>query len=125
MPFRPAALAVPLLISALATSLAPRATAAAMSTGWEDFPGSQDECLQAGAARLRHLGYQVTVNPQTVFAWRGQEGVSIRCISERQVAAIFVYASTSSEDARLVLDALRSAYRDWRAPRPGGGGSKF
>ena len=116
-----------LALMLLGPALASPALAASMSTGWEDFPGTQDECLQAGAARLRQMGYRVTVNPQTVFGWRGEAGVSVRCINERRVAAIFVYSPESAEAARGALDELRGAYREWRPARrgSGGGGSKF
>ena len=103
----------------LALGLASPARAAWMWTGWEDFSGSQDECLQSASRQLQAMNFAVTVNPQTTFGWRGQDGVSVRCIAERRVAVIFIYAATASEE-------VRAAFKPGGAPPPPGrGGSKF
>jgi hypothetical protein len=115
----------------LSLAVAPPARAAWMWTGWEEFVGSQDECLQHAAQVLQGINFTVTVNPQTTFGWRGQDGVSVRCIAERRIAVIFVYASSNSEEGRTILDQVRAAYKPGSAPppaatpAPGRGGSKF
>ena len=110
----------------LALGLATPARAAWMWTGWEDFSGSQDECLQSASRQLQAMNFAVTINPQTTFGWRGQDGVSVRCIAERRVAVIFIYAATASEDGRVILEQVRAAFKPGGAPPPPGrGGSKF
>ncbi len=120
--------ALALLASCL--GYAPTARAAWMWTGWEEASGTQEQCLQTAAAKLRDLGFSVTVNPQTTFGWRGQDGVSVRCIAERRLAVIFVYAATASEEGRVILEQVREAFKapaGGAAPArpPGSGGSKF
>ena len=124
--------ALVLVTLGLGLGLAPPARAAWMWTGWEEFTGSQEECLQSASRQLQAMNFTVTVNPQTTFGWRGQDGVSVRCIAERRVAVIFVYASTNSDEGRSILDQMRSAYKPGSAatppapqPAPGRGGSKF
>ena len=112
----------------LGLGLAAPARAAWMWTGWEDYSGSQDACLQSGARVLEGMGFSVTVNPQTTFGWRNGDGVSVRCIAERRVAVIFVYAARDAEEGRHILDAVRTAYKPGGAApptAPGRGGSKF
>lgn len=116
------------LAAGLAAGLAaaPAAQAAWMWTGWEDTQMAQEACLQAAAGKLREIGFTVTVNPQTTFGWRGQDGVSVRCIAERRLAAIFVYVTGSQEEGGQLLEQLRTAYRGTAAPAaPRGGGGKF
>ncbi len=113
---------------ALGLGMAPAAQAAWMWTGWEDTPATQDDCLQQAASALRSMNFTVTVNPQTTFGWRGQDGVSVRCIAERRVAVIFVYAATASEEGRVILEQVRHAFKAAVAPPPpgrSGGGGKF
>ncbi len=117
-----------LALVALVLGMAQPARAAWMWTGWEEFGGSQEECLQSASRQLQSMNFTVTVNPQTTFGWRGQDGVSVRCIAERRVAVIFVHAATSSEEGRVILEQMRSAYKPGSAPvppAPGRGGSKF
>jgi len=117
-----------LALVALVLGMAQPARAAWMWTGWEEFGGSQEDCLQSAARQLQSMSFTVTVNPQTTFGWRGQDGVSVRCISERRVAVIFVYAATSSEEGRVILEQMRATYKPGSAlvpPAPGRGGSKF
>ncbi len=120
-----------LLVVTLGLTVAPPARAAWMWTGWEEFGGDQDACLQNAARVLQGMNFTVTVNPQTTFGWRGQDGVSVRCIAERRIAVIFVYASTNSDEGRSILDQVRAAYKPGSAapppaaPAPGRGGSKF
>jgi hypothetical protein len=122
-----------LVLVTLGLGLAPPARAAWMWTGWEEFGGSQDECLRNAANVLQGINFTVTVNPQTTFGWRGQDGVSVRCIAERRIAVIFVHAATSSEEGRVILDQVRAAYKPGGSPAvppatppaPGRGGSKF
>jgi hypothetical protein len=121
-----------LVLVTLCLGLAPPARAAWMWTGWEEFAGSQEECLQSASRQLQAMNFTVTVNPQTTFGWRGQDGVSVRCIAERRLAVIFVYAATNSDEGRGILDQMRSAYKPGSAAvppaapsAPGRGGSKF
>jgi hypothetical protein len=121
-----------LVLVTLCLGLVSPARAAWMWTGWEEFTGSQEECLQSASRQLQAMNFTVTVNPQTTFGWRGQDGVSVRCIAERRVAVIFVYAATNSDEGRGILDQMRAAYKPGSAtvppappPAPGRGGSKF
>lgn len=117
-----------------ALGLAAPAVAASMWTGVEDAGGTQEECLQHAAGAMRGLQFTVTVNPQAAFGWRGRDGVSLRCIADRRLAVIFVYAATTPEDGQMLLDQLRAAYKAASTPpasapsarpaapaRPGGG----
>ena len=128
-------IAAPVLLALALLTSAP-ARAAWMWTGWEDTNLPQDRCLAAASGRLKELGFTVTVNPQTTFGWRGQDGVSVRCIAERRVAVIFVHVTTISEEGGQILEHVRAAYRGTGTPpapapapapppRAGGGGSKF
>ncbi len=117
---------------ALGLALATPARAAWMWTGWEDYSGQQDACLQSAARVLEGMSFTVTVNPQTTFGWRNGDGVSVRCIAERRVAVIFVYAARDADEGRVILDQVRTAFKAGNAapppsapPAPGRGGSKF
>jgi hypothetical protein len=106
--------------AALAAGLghAAPARAAYMWTGWEDVQQPQEQCLQTAAGRMRELGFTATVNPQTTFGWRGQDGISVRCIAERRLAVIFIYVNSSQEEGGQLLQQMRSAYTALAAPRP-------
>ncbi|HYF06072.1 MAG TPA: hypothetical protein VD970_00485 [Acetobacteraceae bacterium] len=98
------------------------AQAAGMSSGWENISMSQDQCLNAAADIVQRLGFSVQRDTQTVFGWRGDDGITVRCIAARQLAVLFTYvASGGSEESGRIIDQLRGAFRGGGQPqaRPG------
>ena len=95
------------------------AQAAGMSSGWENINMSQDQCLNTAASTVQQLGFTVQRDTQTVFGWRGDDGITVRCVAARNLAVFFtyVYNGGSAESGQLV-DQLRGAFRG--GGRPGG-----
>ena len=119
-----------LAVVALGLGMAPAAQAASMWNGWEEISGSPEQCQETAASTLRTLGFTVTVNRPSVLGWRGQDGVTVRCIADRRLAVVFVYTATTSEDGRALLEQIRTALKPGAAaptpaPAPARPGNKF
>lgn len=99
---------------------APAAQAAWVWTGWAPIQMSQGDCTNRGRSLVANAGFQASGDAQTVFGWRGEDNISIRCIADSGLAVFFVYVRTSSEDGRAVLDQMRRGYGQSTNP-----GSKF
>ncbi len=93
------------------------AQAATVTTGWEELRGNQDYCLETGAEASRISGFRTTISNdrQTVFGWRGEDSIAIRCIGSRNVAVIFIYVQNRNDGGEL-MQGVRNVYR-----RPAGG----
>ena len=89
------------------------ASAAWMWTGWEEVQG-QDMCIDILANGMPALGFRpnVTGDRQTVFGWRGEDGIAVRCIGDRGLAAIFVHTSTTSAEVNQLGEAVRNMLRN-------------
>lgn len=96
--------------------------AASVSTAWAELPSrNQDECLAIGSRVVESVGFRATVSQdrQTVFGWRGEESLTIRCISGSGVAVVFAWVTDQSNDSGALVEAVTAAYRN--RGRPGGG----
>ena len=115
-------LAPALFAAVLALTCAP-AMAASVSTAWAELPSrNQDECLNIGSRVVESVGFRATVSQdrQTVFGWRGEESLTIRCISGSGVAVVFAWVTDQSNDSGALVEAVTAAYRN---RRPIGGGN--
>jgi len=99
--------------SILASGLAlGTANAATVTTAWENVTGGQDACLDTGVQGARNAGFRANISNdrQTVFAWRGDDSIAIRCIGNRRLAVIFIYV-VNRGDGSALLQTVRSSYR--------------
>jgi CubicO group peptidase (beta-lactamase class C family) len=114
----------------LAFGAAPTAWAASMWSGWTESHVPLEQCQQIASGRIRELGFNPNASGSSTFGWRGNDGITVRCIPERQMAVIFVY-STNDEEGRRILDQMRAAFQPAGTPsaptqqRRSGGASKF
>ena len=95
--------------------------AATVSTGWVELQsGSQDDCVELGQRAVQAAGFQATVSQdrQTVFGWRGEEALTVRCIAGNRVAVVFAWVNDQSNDSAQLVEAVTRAYRN--PSRPGG-----
>ncbi|MEO3473347.1 hypothetical protein AAFN86_15875 [Roseomonas sp. CAU 1739] len=106
------------------------ATAASVSTAWVELRSTnQDECIDIGQRAVQGAGFQVSVSQdrQTIFGWRGDEALTVRCIGAQRVAAVFAWVTDQSNDSAQLVDAVTRAYRNRQSPGggnlTGGGGS--
>lgn len=101
-----------LLGLALAVSLAAPARAAGMSEGWEPITVNQEQCVNAAAEAVRRLEFTMQRNATTAIGFRGaHDGLSIRCIAQRQLAVFFVFLGDGSpSDATALFNRLREAF---------------
>lgn len=103
--------------------------AATVSTAWVQLRStSQDECIATGERAVANAGFRANVSRdrQSVFGWRGEEALTIRCIGSQRVVAIFAWVTQQSGDSANLVEAVAQAYRDRQAPRGGnltGGGN--
>lgn len=104
---------LPALAASLMLTAAP-AMAASVSTAWAELPRSdQEECLEIGTRVAQSLGFRASISRdrQTVFSWRGEEALTIRCISGRGIAVVFAWVTDQANDSGRLVDAVTSAYR--------------
>jgi hypothetical protein len=88
------------------------ANAATVTTAWENVPGGQDTCLDTGVDGARNAGFRASISNdrQTVFAWRGDDSIAIRCIGDRGLAVIFIYV-VNRGDGSALLQTVRGSFR--------------
>lgn len=106
-----------LFAAALMGSSLSLANATGVASGWEAIQMNQAQCLDAAVAGVNGLGFRENVSRQadSVYGWRGEEGIAVRCISDRQLAVIFSYLNELDAALRAV-DAMRPYFQ-----RGGGG----
>jgi hypothetical protein len=115
-------------VVALLAVVALPVAAATVSTGWVQLRSTnQDECISIGERAVADVGFRANVSRdrQSVFGWRGEEALTVRCIAAQRVAAIFAWVGADSTDSAQLVEAVAQAYRDGLAPRAGnltGGG---
>lgn len=104
------------------------AMAATVSTAWVQLPSTnQDDCVATGERAIAAAGFQTNVSRdrQSIFGWRGDEALTVRCIGSQRVAAIFAWVTDQSNDSAQLVEAVAQAFRERQAPRGGnltGGG---
>lgn len=117
------ALGAGLALSALALP----AGASTVSTAWAELPTqSQDECLNIGVNAVTSAGFRGSISNdrQTVFGWRGEEALTIRCISSKGIAVVFAWVTDANNDSGRLVDIVTTAYRNrGSAPAPAPGGA--
>lgn len=88
------------------------AQAASVTTAWENVPNGQDTCLETGLNASRNAGFRSSISDdrQTVFGWRGDDSIAIRCIGDRRLAVIFIYVMNRGDGSEL-LQTVRNTYR--------------
>jgi hypothetical protein len=110
------------LAATLALSVAP-AMASSVSTAWAELPSNnQEECLATGSRAVEGAGFRASISQdrQTIFGWRGEEALTVRCISGRGIAVVFAWVTDQSNDSGQLVDAVTSAFRNPGMARGGG-----
>jgi len=100
------------IVAAAAVSINPAAAASAC-TGWIDFPGTTRECLDFVLERTRQAGFKPAPSGDTVFFWFGNNVVTTRCISSKDVLAMSAYHSRNNSACPL-QDRIRKVLEDNR-----------
>jgi hypothetical protein len=96
------------------------ASAAAVSTAWVQLrSNNQDECIAIGQRAVAAAGFRVSVSQdrQSIFGWRGDESLTVRCIGSQRVAAVFAWVNDQSSDSAQLVEAVTRAYRAPPVPR--------
>lgn len=112
---------LPAILAALAMT-ASAASAASVSTVWAQLPSnSQDDCLAIGNRAVEAAGFSASISQdrQTVFGWRGEESLTVRCISSHGIAVVFAWVTDNAGDSSRLVEAVAAAYRN--RGRTGGG----
>ena len=113
-------------MAAVAVALAATpAMASSVSTAWAQLPSNnQEECLAIGSRAIEGTGFRASISQdrQTVFGWRGEESLVVRCISGSGIAVVFAWVTDQSNDSGPLVEAVTSAYRN-RGRLGGGGGN--
>jgi len=102
------------LAGALVLAAAGPAAAAGAASGWTEIRMSQSECIAIGQRAVSGIGYEATADQQTVYGWRNEMVIVVRCIANRNVAVFFAY-DESEQAATQAVDRLRPYFQ-------GGGG---
>lgn len=103
------------LTVALAVATAAPANAVGAASGWTEIRLSQSACIATARNAVSGIGFDATADAQTVYGWRGEMAVVVRCIANHNVAVFFAY-DTSEAEATAVVDRLRPYF----APAPAG-----
>jgi hypothetical protein len=117
--FRPASA---VLAAALALAAVP-AAAATVSTAWARLQSNdQEACLRIAFAAIEAVGFRASISQdrQTVFGWRGEEALTVRCIAGHGVAAVFAWVNDQSNDSAPLVESVTRAFR---APGAAAGGT--
>ncbi|MEN9214603.1 MAG: hypothetical protein Q6J18_01055 [Gloeomargarita sp. DG02_3_bins_56] len=95
------------------------ASAATVTTAWTAGVGTQDDCLALGTEGVGRAGFRPNVSRdrQTVFGWRGEDSIVVRCIADRDLAVIFIY-TRQGRDNDWLLKTVQDAYRRLPPPPP-------
>ena len=99
------------------------AAAATVSTAWVQLRSNdQDECIDIGQRAVAASGFQVNVSQdrQSIFGWRGDEALTVRCIGSQRVAAVFAWVNDQSNDSAQLVEGVTRAFRN---PQSIGGGN--
>lgn len=121
---------IPAIAMGLALLSVP-AAAATVSTAWARLPSNnQEDCLATASRAVEGVGFRASISQdrQTVFGWRGEEALTVRCISGHGVAVVFSWVSDQSNDSSQLVEAVTQALRRGAAPPTGGnlgGGGTF
>lgn len=123
---------MPFAFATLFGLMAMPAMAASVSTSWVELRStSQDQCIEIGQRAVEAAGFQVSISRdrQTIFGWRGDEALTVRCIGAQRVAAVFAWVTDQSNDSAQLVDSVTRAYRDRQSAGggnlTGGGGGNF
>ncbi|NMJ41859.1 hypothetical protein GWK16_11450 [Roseomonas sp. JC162] len=88
--------------------------AASVTTAWADLPSNdQEECLSIGSRAIQSVGFRPSISQdrQTIFGWRGEEALTVRCISGKGIAVVFAWVTDRANDSGRLVEAVTSAYR--------------
>ena len=96
------------------------AQAAGGASGWSEIRMEQTECIAAARRAMTQLGFDPTGDDQTVFGWREEHLLAVRCIATKTVAVYFSYMGTEPE-AREMVERLRPFFEQAAGAPPGGG----
>jgi hypothetical protein len=108
-------LAGTVVISLALGAAAVPALAAGGASGWSEITLSQEECIASGRRAVQQLGFDPSNDDQSVFGWRNDNLVAIRCIASKTVAVFFSYMPTEQE-ARALIDQLRPFFQQPATP---------
>lgn len=101
-------------------TVAMSASAAHVSTGWAGLArgSNQDACLDTGQAAVEAAGFRASISDdrQTVFGWRGEESLTVRCIADRGLAVVFAWVTDANNDSGNLVNGVLAAYRGGSAP---------
>lgn len=112
---------------ALALAAAP-AMASSVSTAWTQLPSNnQEECLAIGSRAVEGAGFRASISQdrQTIFGWRGEEALTVRCISGSGIAVVFAWVTDQANDSGPLVEAVTSAYRNRGVVGGGGPGGNL
>lgn len=85
--------------------------AAAMNNGWESITITQEQCANAAAEAVQRVGFAMQRDGNGAWGFRPNDGVTVRCVAQRQLAIFFVYLGQGqAPEARALLDQLRTAF---------------
>ena len=101
-------------VAALALAGAP-AMASSVSTAWTQLPSNnQEECLAIGSRAVEGAGFRASISQdrQTIFGWRGEESLTVRCISGHGIAVVFAWVTDQANDSGRLVDAVTNAFRN-------------
>lgn len=101
-----------------ALALPAQARAAGMNNGWENITMTQDQCVTAAATAVERAGFQMQRDANGAWGYRTHDGVTIRCVAQRQLAMFFIYVGQGgAPEARALHDQLRNAFNAASPPR--------
>ena len=69
------------LTVALAVAAAVPAHAVGAASGWTEIRLSQSACISTAQRAVTGVGFEATADAQTVYGWRGEMVVVVRCIA--------------------------------------------
>ena len=104
--FLAAAMALGVVVGHAATS-----RAAGMNNGWDSITITQDQCVTAAATAVERTGFAMQRDANSAWGFRPNDGITVRCIAQRQLVVFFVHLGQGDgAAARTLLDHLRAAF---------------
>jgi hypothetical protein len=97
------------------------AGAAGMNNGWDSITITQEQCVTAAATAVERTGFAMQRDANGAWGFRPNDGITVRCIAQRQLVVFFVHVGQADgAAARALLDQLRAAFTAAAPARTGG-----
>jgi hypothetical protein len=101
---------IALTLQALSTSEA-CAQSPAISSGWDDFSGSNDQCHErARRVMQKHKFTKIETIQETTYGYSGNYHIAVRCVAEKGIYYVFAGGGMNEKPLINLVDKLKAEF---------------